>query len=122
MMITAEQQIQEAINRALALEMYHPLTKEDFDETCPTPKVAVNVVARSANEAAVLLGIELAQINDLLISGIVVFLQSRSMTMRDLEHIDTVFPQCDHFKRGISFTKPEGGEVEVWFFATICKK
>ena len=121
-MITDKQQIQTAIDYVFAQEMYLPLTREVFDETCPTPKVAVNVVARSANEAAVLLGIELAQINDLLISGIVVFLQSQSMTMRDLEHIDTVFPHCKHFKRGISFTKPEGGEVEVWFFATICKK
>lgn len=122
MTITCNQQILTAIEHVLAQEMYLPLTREVFDETCPTPKVAINVVARSASEAAILLGIELSQINDLLISGIVVFLQSQSMTMRDLEHIDTVFPHCKHFKRGISFTKPEGGEIEVWFFATTCKK
>ena len=117
-MITDRLQIQTAIYHVLAQEMYLPLTREVFDETCPTPTVAVNVVARSANEAVILLGIELAQINDLPLSGLVVFLQSGSMTMRDLERIDTVLPHCERFKRGISFTKPEGGDVEVWLFAT----
>ena len=121
-MITDSQQIQTAIDHVLAQEMYLPLTRDVFDETCPTPTMAVNVLARNANEAAILLRIELAQTNNLLISGIVVFLQSISLTMRDLEHIDTVFPHCERFKRGISFTKPEGGEVEIWFFATTCKK
>ena len=121
-MITDKQQIQTAIDYVLAQEMYLPLTRVVFDEICPTPIIAVNVVARNANEATILLRIELSQINNLPLSGIVVFLQSRSMTMRDLEHIDTLFPHCERFKRGISFSKPEGGEVGIWFFATICKK
>lgn len=121
-MITDRQQIQTAIDYVLAQEMYLSLTRKDFDETCPTPTVAVNVVARSANEAAILLGIELAQIIDLPLSGIVVFLKSTSMTMRELERIDMVFPHCERFKRGISFSEPEGGEIEVWFFAATCKK
>lgn len=116
-MIIDKRQIQTSIDHVLALEMYLPLTREDFDEACPIPAIAVNVVARSADEAAILLRIELAQANDLRISGIVVFLQSISITMRDLEHIDAVFPRCERFKRGISFTEPEGGEIKVWFFA-----
>ena len=123
-MITDKQQIQTAMDCVLSQEMYLPLTREAFEEICPTPTMAINVVARDANEAAFLLKIELSQINGQQLSGIVVFLQSTSMTMRDLEYINTVFPHCgcEHFKRGISFTKPESGEVEIWFFATTCKK
>ena len=43
------------------------------------------------------------------------------MTMQDLVNIDSVIHRCERFKRGISLTKPEGGEVEVWFFAMTSK-
>ena len=120
-MITDKQQIQKAKERMLAQEMYLPLTREVFDETCPNPTMAVNVVARNADEAAILLKIELAQIDDLPLSGIVALVQSTAMTMQDLVNIDSAFPYCERFKRGISFTEPEGGEVEVWFFAMTSK-
>ncbi len=102
--------------------MYIPLSKEDCDITCPNPALAVNVVAGSADEAATLLETELARISVRQVSGIIVVLQCISMTMGDLEFIDAVFPHTKQIKRGISFTKPESGEVEIWFFATTCKK
>lgn len=105
----------------LAHEMYLPLSREVFDEICSMPAIAVNVVARSVNEAAILLKIELAQIQDKQLFSIVVFLQSVSMTMRDFEYIDTVLPSSERFKRCLSFTNPEYGEVNVWLFATTCK-
>lgn len=40
-----KRQIEEAINHVLAQKMYIPLSKEDFDITCPNPALAVNVVA-----------------------------------------------------------------------------
>ena len=78
-MITDKLQIQKAIDHVLALEMFLPLTKEVFEDTCPSPTMAVNVVARNADEAAILLIIELARINDLPLSGIVAFVQSTAM-------------------------------------------
>ena len=50
--LTDKRQIKEAINNVLAQKMYIPLSKDDFDITCPNPALAVNVVAGSADEAA----------------------------------------------------------------------
>lgn len=106
--LTDKRQIEEAINHVLAQKIYIPLSKEDFDITCPNPALAVNVVAGSADEAATLLETELARISVRQVSGIIVVLQCISMTMGDLEFIDAVFPHTKQIKRGISFTKPEG--------------
>ena len=120
--LTDKRQIEEAINHVLAQKMYIPLSKEDFDITCPNPALAVNVVAGSADEAVTLLETELARISVRQVSGIIVVLQCISMTMGDLELIDAVFPHTKQIKRGISFTKPEDGEIKIWFFTSTCKK
>ena len=109
--LTDKRQIEEAINHVLGQEMYLPLSKEDFDITCPNPALAVT-----------LLETELARISVRQVSGIIVVLQCISMTMGDLELIDAVFPHTKQIKRGISFTKPEDGEIKIWFFASTCKK
>lgn len=120
-MITDGRQIQSAIDEVLAREMYATLTRETFEDVCPHPSMAVHVLARSAGEAAILLGIELAGIDPLPLSGAVAFVQSDSLTMQGLERIKSAFPRSKRFKAGISAVRPAGGAVEVWFFADLSR-
>ena len=120
-MITDGRQIQSAIDRVLARKMYVALTRETFEEVCPHPSMAVHVLARSADEAAILLRIELAGVDPLSLSGAVAFVQSHSLTMQGLERIMSAFPRSKRFKAGISAVSPAGGAVEVWFFADLSR-
>lgn len=116
-MITDKEQIKTAVDYVFGQEMYIPVTRDTFEEVCPNPAFVIHVIGRSPAEAVKLLQIEAAIAGQRKYSSVVLYIKSLSLTIMDLERIDMSLPRPDHFKRCISFAKPDEGEVEIVLFA-----
>ena len=116
-MITDKGQIKEAIDYVLSQEMYIRLTLDDFEKACPSPDYAIHVAGRSAAEAVKLFQIDLAIAGQQRLSGLVVYIKSMSMTMRELDMIQQSMPSAGCYKQCMSFAKPDEGETEIVLFA-----
>ena len=121
-MITDKEQIKEAVDYVFGQEMYIPVTRDTFEEVCPNPAFVIHVIGRNPAEAVKLLQIEAAIAGQRRYSSVVLYIKSLSLTMMDLERIDMSLPRPNHFKRCISFAKPDEGEVEIVLFAETAQE
>jgi hypothetical protein len=46
----------------------------------------------------------------------IVFIRSKNLRMSELDAIDCALPESLHFKKGLDFSQPSGGEIEIWLF------
>ena len=118
-MISDTNEINSAIEYVLSQPMYIRLSRESIKRCCPNPDLAIHVTARSADEAVILAGIELAQLTDKSISGSVLFIKSLALTMGKLQHLLALFTKGGDSDRGLCYQKPDEGEVEIWFFVSL---
>ena len=77
---------------------------------------AVHVIGRNVPTAIAKLKAELAEARTQKADGLLLFVRSTGLRMADLEEIDAALPHPERFARGIDFSKPWGGEAEIWLF------
>ena len=116
-MITDSDLIDEAIARITGKDAFFPLSMDDFKEICPHPTLAYQVLSQNADEAADKIQQEWEQSGKPELSGMMAFIQSTSMTMDDLAIIDKVLPRASRIKKGLDFTNPDSGLIDIWVFA-----
>lgn len=118
-MITDKEQIRRAVEYVFEQGMYIPLPRDMFDDICPNPEYLIHVNGRSAAEAIRLLQIEAAIAARMDFAGMVLYLNSRSVTMAELDTINTIVKSlrpARRFQACSSLAKPEEGEIEIWIF------
>lgn len=115
-MITDTLQIEEAISQIVKDNSFLPLRPEDFLSTYPHPAWAIHVCAHSIDELLEQLRQELAQTDTEELDGIVVYIQSTSLTMADLARLERLLPRAPHLKRGLGYNPATHGS-DFWLFA-----
>ena len=117
-MITDKERIKDAIDYVFSQEMYIPLPRDMFDDVCPNPDYLIHINGKSAAEAIRLLQIEIAISCQINISGMVLYIKSRSVTMAEINTIVNILPSARSFEACSTLAKPDQGEIEMWVFAT----
>ncbi len=116
-MITDRTVITEALASVTrSQDLFICFTGEEAQRVCPSPDWAVHVIGRNVPTAIAKLKAELAEARTQKADGLLLFVRSTGLRMADLEEIDAALPHPERFARGIDFSKPWGGEAEIWLF------
>ena len=124
-LITNLEQINRALDVVLSVDgkdMYISITREEFQEVCPGPTLAVHIVANSPADAIKMFRNDGDVAGQMRFRGAVLYLKSASLTMSDLEMIDRAVPPAERFRKCMSFQRPDNGELEIWLFASLVKE
>ena len=116
MIVSDKNQIASAIADILSRKGFLTLSKDDFKALCPEPSAAIHVVGANATEASEKLRKEWAESGLKAPDAVILSICGKDMLMSDLEKIDAAVPECLHIKKGLEFSQPEGGNVELWLF------
>ena len=121
MTTTDRNQIQTANNTVLSKESYLALMPDDFELICPNPSGMIHLIGKTPKDAISQLKEETDCLQSEEISGVLCFIQSHCLRMRELEEIDKLLPPAVQLKKGLYFDKPEEGDVEIYLFYSIPK-
>lgn len=116
MIVTDKNEIARAVDAILRSPAYLPLPPDVFREYCPGPSAAIHILASDGKDAAGKLAAEWAGAGLPAPGAEVLFVRGRNLLMSDLERIDNALPECPSLRKGLDFTEPIGGGVELWLF------
>ena len=105
--------IQSAIDYICSHSGFIALDEKDFEFTCPNPTICIDKKGETLNEVLEAVTTEWKMLSLPKPSSIVLFIESRSLTMADIGHIKNSFNGFDFFKLGINCEEPDGSKVRI---------
>ena len=105
--------IQSAIDYICSHSGFIALDEHAFELTCPNPTICIDKKGETLNEVLEAVTTEWKMLSLPKPSSIVLFIESRSLTMADIGYIKNSFDGFHFFKFGINCEEPEGAKVRV---------